>query len=266
MFLCLRLSFFEQTNKMLSAFLYLSSMLCEKYTIKLCLLENVYVAGPSDPTKPVSDYVKSNVSFGKVSGSKNLRYIKSEDMDNYIYSYLESGKKLILTPFYTGDDKMLEIVPDDYVKCHRITRDKKCFSYNIDRKEFVLEECVKNEPTQLFDFNCVDCDPMSKSESSIIDLHELKHKMGRLGVDTYKKLMDVAKMMQTVSKCFTQNQTCNENSTELIPLSCFGSIAIANHIDEASFIYDTARHKFEFDTGKKNKNHYKVFDVDTPDE
>lgn len=243
---------------MIAIFLLLSNALCELYNIKLCMLDDVYVESTTNMGTLPIDIAKSTVSFSSVSGPKNLRYVKSESMKNYIYSYLSSINGLILTPFFTGEDKMLEIIPDDYMSCYRIVRNKDCFSYKIDKKTFTLEKCIENEPTQLFSFNCIDCKLTSQSAYDINEVNELKHKMGRLSVDTYKNLLDVAKMIQNVSKCFTQNQTCNENATELIPVSCFGKLEIANHVDKSNFIYDALRHKFEFDSGRKNKNAYKL--------
>ncbi|KAM0673079.1 hypothetical protein GVAV_003425 [Gurleya vavrai] len=223
----------------------------------LCLLDNVYVESPSDKYMNV----RSEVSIFAPKDYKNMRKLQSEILKNYTYTYIPSTKEFKLLPFDTGDDQLLEIIPYDYKNCFRITKNDKCFTYNLQTKKIYLEDCRKNDSEQLFDFECIDCpsqydiyDMTIRGEEA--ELKALERKTGRLDLAAYKKIQDIAKIMQNVSKCFTVNGTCDENAIEDIPMSCFDTFGRAHHIDDDKLYNDYKHHEYEIATGKRNAHFY----------
>lgn len=241
---------------------FLATLKCDKFRIRLCKIEDVYVEGPSDTSRTWSAYIKSVVSFSPPKITSNKRAMASETVLGYYYTYIPAKNELRLVAENIDNDQMIEVIPYDYQECYQLSHNDKCYSYSVESKKFTLEKCRENDAEQIFAFECTDCadsatyDVYQKYKNEQKELEVIASESARIDMVAYKKLHEILVTMQTISKCFTINGMCNENATEILPISSFSHYRQAHHIDPDKIDFETQKHKNELTSSKKANQFY----------
>lgn len=237
-------------------FWFICLIVCNKYNIKFCKLDKIYIEGPASAPlgTNVVEFTKAIVTFSEVSQAKNLRVINIEQLPGYVFDIEKITQEAVFLPYAKNvDEQLFEIVPSDYISCFRIAQNSKCLTSNAATKEFKLEECRADDADQLYEFICTDCadyhseytrpsvDEIARREST--EIQALSEKMGRLDVSAYNKIQELESIMKNMSRCFTTNGICNEHSVEQKPLPCFSTFDMAHHLTDNGEERDREHHQ-----------------------
>lgn len=230
--------------------LFLIFIASEKYNIKFCKLDNIFIQTPACFSCGTNVVEKKNtlVTFGEIKDGETSRTIKLELTPGLVFNTDKLSQEIVYLSYADLPEQYYEIIPTDFISCYRIVQNSRCITYDEVSDKYKLEECAHNY-TQLFEFDCVDCiDPALNmgndllSRSYIAKIEDLENNMGRLDIKTYEKLLEIEKIMKNVSRCFTVNGICFEHSVELRPLTCFSTFDMAHHLIENAISLDRMHH------------------------